>query len=154
MIEIDFHKKLNYEKIEIKNYILSSVQKCFETLKKDQEDYYVSVFLTNNYDIKKLNNKFRKINKPTNVLSFTQDHKFRLSGSKHVLLLGDIVISLEKISSEAKDLGKKFSDHFMHICIHGLLHLFGYNHKKKSEAKVMQEKEISILKQLSIPSPY
>ncbi len=154
MIEIDFHKKLDYEEIEIKNYIRCSVQKCFETLKKDQEDYYVSIFLTNNYDMKKLNNKFRKINKPTNVLSFTQDEKFLLSESKHVLLLGDIVISLEKISSEAKDLGKKFSDHFMHICIHGLLHLFGYNHKKKSEAKIMQDKEISILKQLSIPSPY
>ena len=154
MIEIDFHKKLNYEEIEINEYILSSIKKCFETLKKNQEDYYVSIFLTNNYDIKKLNNKFRKINKPTNVLSFIQDEKLRLMGSKHVILLGDIVISLEKISSEAKDLGKKFSDHFMHICIHGLLHLFGYNHKKESEAKIMQDKEISILKQLSIPSPY
>ena len=154
MIEIDFHKKLNYEEIEINEYILSSIKKCFETLKKNQEDYYVSIFLTNNYDIKKLNNKFRKINKPTNVLSFIQDEKLRLMGSKHVILLGDIVISLEKISSEAKDLGKNFSDHFMHMCIHGLLHLFGYNHKKESEAKIMQEKEISILKQLSISSPY
>ena len=154
MIEIDFHQKLNYEEIEIKNYIFSSVKKCFETLKKNQEDYYLSIFLTNNYDIKKLNNKFRKINKPTNVLSFIQDEKFCLNGSKRVILLGDIVISLEKISSEAKNLGKKFPDHFIHMCIHGLLHLFGYNHKKDSEAKIMQEKEISILKKLSIPSPY
>ena len=154
MIEIDFHKKLSYEEIEIKKYIFSSVKKCFETLKKNQEDYYLSIFLTNNYDIKKLNNKFRKINKPTNVLSFIQDEKLRLNGSKRVILLGDIVISLEKISSEAKNLGKKFSDHFIHMCIHGLLHLFGYNHKKDSEAKIMQEKEISILKKLSIPSPY
>tara|TARA_B100001248_G_scaffold222605_1_gene179165 strand:+ start:1120 stop:1638 length:519 start_codon:yes stop_codon:yes gene_type:complete len=154
MIEIDFHKKLKSEEIELKDYIFSSVKKCFETLKKNQEDYYLSIFLTNNYDIKKLNNKFRKINKPTNVLSFVQDKKFCLSGSKKIILLGDIVISIEKIRSEAKDLGKNFSDHFIHICIHGLLHLFGYNHKKKSEAKIMQEKEISILKQLSIASPY
>ena len=154
MIEIDFHKKLKSEEIEIKDYIFSSVKKCFEILKKNQEDYYVSIFLTNNYDMKKLNNKFRKINKPTNVLSFVQDKKFCLGGSKHVIMLGDIVISLEKIRSEAKDLGKKFSDHFIHICIHGLLHLFGYNHKKESEAKIMQEREIFILKQLSIPSPY
>ena len=48
MIEIDFHKKLNYEEIEINEYILSSIKKCFETLKKNQEDYYVSIFLTNN----------------------------------------------------------------------------------------------------------
>ena len=154
MIEIDFHKKLNSEEIEIKNYIFRSAKKCFEILKKNQEDYYLSIFLTNNSDIKKLNNKFRKINKPTNVLSFAQDEKFCLSGSKQVILLGDIVISLEKIKSEAKYQKKKFSDHFIHICIHGLLHLFGYTHKKESEAKIMQEKEIFILKQLSISSPY
>ena len=154
MIAIDFNKKLKSEEIEIKNYIFSSVKKCFEILKKNQEDYYLSIFLTNNYDIKKLNSKFRNINKPTNVLSFVQDKKFFLGASKQVILLGDIVISLEKIRSEAKDLRKNFSDHFIHMCIHGLLHLFGYNHKKESEAKIMQEKEISILKQLSIPSPY
>ncbi|MEL0124346.1 MAG: rRNA maturation RNase YbeY [Alphaproteobacteria bacterium] len=154
MIAIDFNKKLKSEEIEIKNYIFNSIKKSFETLKKNQEDYYLSIFLTNNYDIKKLNNKYRKINKPTNVLSFAQDKKFFLGGSKQVILLGDIVISLEKIRSEAKVLGKKFSDHFTHMCIHGLLHLFGYNHKKESESKIMQEKEISILKKLSIPSPY
>lgn len=154
MIAIDFNKKLKSEEIEIKNYIFSSVKKSFETLKKNQEDYYLSIFLTNNYDIKKLNSKFRKINKATNVLSFVQDKKFFIGRSKQVILLGDIVISLEKIRSEAKVLGKKFSDHFTHMCIHGLLHLFGYNHKKESEAKIMQEKEISILKKLSIPSPY
>ena len=154
MIEIDFHNKLNLEEIEIKNYIFSSIKRSFETLKKNQEDYYVSIFLTDNSDIKKLNNKFRKVNKPTNVLSFVQNEKFCLNGSKQVIMLGDIVISLEKIRSEAKYLKKKFSHHFIHICIHGLLHLFGYNHQEEFEAKVMQEKEISILKKLSIPSPY
>ena len=136
---------------------------------KTKEDNYNGYILNKNYSeflkpthkidvlkakVYKYPNKFRKINKPTNVLSFFQDKKFCLSGSKQITLLGDIVISIEKIRSEAKGLGKKFSDHFIHICIHGLLHLFGYNHKKKSEAKIMQEKEISILKQLSIPSPY
>ena len=154
MIEIDFHKKLNLEEIELKNYIFSSIKRSFEILKKNQEDYYVSIFLTDNSDIKKLNNKFRKVNKPTNVLSFVQNEKFCLNGSKQVIMLGDIVISLEKIRSEAKYLKKKFSNHLIHICIHGLLHLFGYNHQEEFEAKVMQEKEISILKKLSIPSPY
>ena len=95
-----------------------------------------------------------RVNNKKIFSSFIQDEKLRLNGSKRVILLGDIVISLEKISSEAKNLGKNFSDHFIHMCIHGLLHLFGYNHKKDSEAKIMQEKEISILKKLSIPSPY
>ena len=141
MIEIDFHKKLNLEEIELKNYIFSSIKRSFEILKKNQEDYYVSIFLTDNSDIKKLNNKFRKVNKPTNVLSFVQNEKFCLNGSKQVIMLGDIVISLEKIKSEAKYLGKKFSDHFIHMCIHGLLHLFGYNHKKNLKQKLCRKKK-------------
>ena len=87
-------------------------------------------------------------------MSFKQDKKFYINENKNVVLLGDIVISLEKIISESKEHGKKFSDHLMHMCVHGLLHLFGYNHTKDCEAIIMQRKEISILKKLSIPSPY
>ena len=42
----------------------------------------------------------------------------------------------------------------MHMCVHGFLHLFGYNHEKSNEAQIMQRKEITILRKLSIPSPY
>ena len=77
-----------------------------------------------------------------------------MSDSKHIVILGDIVISLEKIKSEAKIFEKKFSDHLMHMCVHGFLHLFGYNHEKSNEAQIMQRKEITILRKLSIPSPY
>ncbi len=154
MIEIDFHKNLFYREMEIKKFIFNSLKKSFETLKKNQDDYYLSIFVTNNDDIKELNNKFRKVNKSTNVLSFKQDKKFCINENKNVVLLGDIVISLEKIISESKEHGKKFSDHLMHMCVHGLLHLFGYNHTKDCEAIIMQSKEIAILKKLSIPSPY
>ena len=148
MIEIDFHKKLNSEETEIKKYIFSSVKKCFEILKKNQEDYYVSIFLTNNYDIKKLNNKFRKINKPTNVLSFIQDEKFCLKGAKQVILLGDIVISLEKILSEANDQKKNFFDHLLHMIVHSALHLYGFDHSNSKESIEMEAKEKDIMKKI------
>ena len=63
MIEIDFHKNLFYREMEIKKFIFNSLKKSFETLKKNQDDYYLSIFVTNNDDIKELNNKFRKVNK-------------------------------------------------------------------------------------------
>lgn len=154
MIEIDFNKRLKFKKLEVKELITASLQKCFETLKINQEDYYVSIFLTDDENIRNLNLKFRKIDKATNVLSFVQDEKFCLNNSKCVILLGDIVISLEKIYEEAKNQQKKFSHHLMHICVHGLLHLFGYSHEKEIDAEVMQEKEITILSNLSVPSPY
>lgn len=154
MIEIDFHKNLDFREFEIKEYILLSLQRSFESLKVNEEDFYISIFLTNDADMKQLNKKFRNINKSTNVLSFIQDEKICLSDSKHIVILGDIVISLEKIKSEAKIFEKKFSDHLMHMCVHGFLHLFGYNHEKSNEAQIMQRKEITILRKLSIPSPY
>ena len=75
MIEIDFHKNLDFREFEIKEYILLSLQRSFESLKVNEEDFYISIFLTNDADMKQLNKKFRNINKSTNVLSFIQDEK-------------------------------------------------------------------------------
>ena len=61
--------------------------------------------------------------------------KICLSDSKHIVILGDIVISLEKIKSEAKIFEKKFSDHLMHMCVHGFLHLLVTIMKKVTRLK-------------------
>ena len=110
--------------------------------------------MTNDDNIKKINSRFRKINKVTNVLSFRQNEERFLRNSEKYLILGDIVISLEKISSEAKEQNKDFSDHLVHILVHGLLHLLGHDHENEKEAAIMEKKEILILSKLSIADPY
>ena len=70
------------------------------------------------------------------------------------VFLGDIIFSIETILSEAKINNISLIDHLIHLFIHGLLHLLGYDHKIEDEARDMENLEITILEQLSIPNPY
>lgn len=116
----------------------------------------ISILIVSVRKIKSLNFKYRNINKPTNVLAFPQLDKDdqRLFEYSNTALVGDIVLSPTIIRNESKSFDLRFDDHFSHILIHGLLHLFGYDHRTQAEAKKMQEKEISILEKIKIRNPY
>ena len=103
------------------------------------------------------NKKFKKINFPTNILSF---HAARNINADNFLnnnddnFLGDIVISSDTLIKEANSEKKKPIDHLIHLFIHGVLHLLGYDHKNSYEAKIMEALEVKILKNLNISDPY
>tara|TARA_Y100000589_G_C26854061_1_gene507163 strand:- start:322 stop:636 length:315 start_codon:yes stop_codon:yes gene_type:complete len=103
--------------------------------------------------MKKINFKYRKKNKTTNVLSFPQNEN-RYTGKTSLIILGDIVVSLEKVYEESIKEGKQFYSHLSHMIIHGLLHLLGFDHSTKKNFEIMKRKEIFILSKLSISSPY
>ena len=112
----------------------------------------ISVMFSTDKKVMQLNKQFRNINKPTNVLSFPS-----LTNSSSMfkeVFLGDIIFSIETILSEAKINNISLIDHLIHLFIHGLLHLLGYDHKIEDEARDMENLEITILEQLSIPNPY
>ena len=112
----------------------------------------ISVMFSTDKKVMQLNNQFRNINKPTNVLSFPS---LTNSSSKFKeVFLGDIIFSVETILSEAKINNISIIDHLIHLFIHGLLHLLGYDHKTEDEARDMENLEINILEKLSIPNPY
>ena len=104
-----------------------------------KKNHEFSVLLTNNKKMKKLNFKFRKKNKTTDVLSFPTNIK-----SKSILYVGDIAISYEIIKERSKD--TNFFLEFDKMWIHGYLHLVGYDHKKMIDFKKMLRKEKLILK--------
>ena len=92
---------------------------------------YCTLVLTGNNEIRKLNNKFRKKNKTTDVLSFpfyTKDEFKKKIKNDREIYLGDIVVNLNKIKN--KDDKNNFIAEFNKLWVHGLLHLFGYDHKK------------------------
>ena len=153
MIEFNFEYLGSFSKNEIKSVVKKAI---FEVLKEMdfKKKYYLSILLTNNNGIKKINNKYRKINKSTNVLSFPQNDERFISKKKSKIILGDIVISLEKILKESKLQKKQSSDHLTHMVIHSILHLLGFNHEKLKDFKIMKKTEISVLSKLSISSPY
>ena len=111
----------------------------FNSSKKINE---FTIFLTSNVKMKNLNNKFRKINKPTDVLSFPLNIKLNRN-----TYLGDIAICFEIVNKRSKE---SFFDHELDkMWIHGYLHLKGYNHVKNTDFKKMFKKEDLIFKQLN-----
>ena len=105
----------------------------------------VSITLVNDAEIKKINKKYRGINKPTNVLSFELGDD---------VLLGDIFISLDTVRREAKSENISVAEHTAHMIVHGILHLLGYDHLNDKDAEKMEKKETVILKKLGYKNPY
>ena len=115
-----------------------------------QEDSMVNLKITDIDEITHLNNTYRAKNKSTNVLSFVNDDV-----SKEITNnLGDIAICYEYVDKEAKDEGKNLDDHLIHMLVHGLYHILGYDHENNEGASVMEAKEINKLKELNIKNPY
>ncbi len=109
----------------------------------------VSVILSNDAKLFQLNETYRRRSKPTNVLSFPYGED-----AFHKGILGDIFLSYETLAQEAQEQGKSFHDHYIHLIIHGILHLLGYDHEQEAEAEEMEAIEIEFLEKLGIPNPY
>ncbi|HEY9032811.1 MAG TPA: rRNA maturation RNase YbeY [Pseudomonadales bacterium] len=101
-------------------------------------------------EITALNRDYRGKNQPTNVLSFPADLPEELA----LPLLGDIVICAGVIADEAAEQGKPLDAHWAHMCIHGMLHLQGYDHQQEQQAIEMETLETDILAGLGYASPY
>ena len=131
-VEIDkksWHKKIKNSKIYF-NKKLKKVSKSIKFFK--EKNIIFTILLTNSTTMKKLNKKFRKINKPTDVLSFPSFSKENLKYlKKKKIYLGDIAVSYEIINSRSKI--NDFFLEFDKVWIHGLLHLIGYDHIKKKD---------------------
>ncbi len=101
-------------------------------------------------EITALNHQYRNKNKATNVLSFPADIPEELN----LPLLGDIVICAEVVKQEALAQNKSCEAHWAHMCIHGILHLQGYDHIDDDDANLMEALEIQLLQNLGYTSPY
>lgn len=123
----------------------------------NKETVTVNIALSNDEEIRQLNAEFRNIDKPTNILSFANidDEEFEayLSRSNDIEL-GDIMISLQTIIAQSQEQNVTLHDHYIHILIHGILHLLGYDHIDSEEAQEMESKEIKLLQIFNIANPY
>ena len=103
-----------------------------------------------------LNARFRGQDKPTNVLSFPAE-AFDLPQASELLgptYLGDIVLCAPVLAAEAEAQGKSLAAHYVHMVVHGLLHLQGFDHDTAAQAQIMEALECDILASLGYPDPY
>ncbi len=109
-------------------------------------DARVTVRIVGSGEARALNRRFRGRNYPTNVLTFILRERPRLEG--------DLALCAPVIAREARVHGKGATAHYAHLVVHGLLHLQGYGHEAKREARVMARRESGVVTRLGYPDPY
>lgn len=110
----------------------------------------VSVVLGDNDYIRELNKQYREIDAATDVLSFAMLEGEEETIEDEDVLLGDIIISLERVDEQAKEYGHSFIRELAYLTAHGMFHLLGYDHNSEEERKIMREKEERVLAELGI----
>ena len=99
-----------------------------------------------------MNNQYRNIDKETDVLSFPMFEKEELEKLENANqdILGDIVISIDKVKQQAEEYGHSFKRELAYMAVHGFYHLMGYDHMNEDDKKEMRQKEENILEKLKI----
>ena len=121
-----------------------------ETLIEFNSNFDLLMRLVEVSESRLLNNRYRRSDRPTNVLSF------RSSGVEEFLpnYIGDIVMCPSVIKDEAGEQKKSLDAHWAHMIVHGILHLVGFDHGTEHEASIMEERERRVLSGLQISDPY
>jgi len=114
----------------------------------------VSIVLSDDAAVRELNKMHRKMDKPTNVLSFPSPPQNLSIEVETVPYLGDVVLAFETIAGEAKTMQRGVNAHLSHLVIHGLLHLLGFDHETDDEAQRMEHLEAALLAKLGFANPY
>lgn len=134
------------------NTIKKVIKECFKEENLKSKNLYVNIVLTDPKNIKRLNKEYRNIDKETDVLSFPMFEKEELEKRKGVNLdvLGDIVISIERVKDQADEYGHSFNRELSYMVVHGFYHLMGYDHIMNEDKIIMRQKEENILQKLNI----
>lgn len=148
--------EINYldtdENQEYECLIKKVMQTCFDEEKLNNKKLYVNVVLTNNKNIKEINSAQRNIDKETDVLSFPMYEKNEIENLnlENEDILGDMVISIEKVEEQAKEYGHSFERELAYMVVHSFYHLMGYDHIEEVDKQKMRPKEEFILNKLNI----
>ena len=152
--------KLNFY-IQSKNWPrrISKVKKIINKLIKKKTDlnfdkninYYLNIILLNDKKMQKLNLKYKRKNKTTDVLTFVSTlNNIDYNKTKYC----DIFFSAETIKLDSKKNKINFYDHFTHLLIHSFLHINGYMHQRVRDFVKMQKTEMKILNKMGLQNPY
>ena len=156
------------EKLEVTEEFVSKLTEVIDFALKEEEvniKCEVSLLFVDNEEIKEINKETRGIDRETDVLSFPmldyedkkvfkeiyKDYKFsQVDFDGEELVLGDIVLSLEKALEQSKEFNHSYEREASYLVVHSVLHLLGYDHMEDDEKSVMRGREEEILNKLNI----
>ena len=141
------------EGVVIEEDLLNKFTEAFKLISKEEDldnDASINIKIIKDEEMLNLNNHFRNKETSTNVLSFTnEDISKSITGN-----LGDIAINYDYILEESNEQNKTFDDHMIHMLIHGIYHILGFEHDNDKVAKIIEKKEVTLLNKLNISNPY
>lgn len=143
-ISFEFVNKTTEDVAKYQAVMLSLVEETVSLLKID-EDIELSLIIVDNQEIHQINQTYRGIDRPTDVISFALEDTTEIMIEGMPRMLGDIFISIDKIKEQAKEYQHSFQREFAFLFVHGLLHLLGYDHNDTKEQELMFEKQRQIL---------
>lgn len=148
---LDLEKNEEYE-----NIIKKVVEQCFKEEKLENSKLYISIILTTPAHIYEINKNYRNVDKETDVLSFPIfekeeiEQKIQNQDFEFEDILGDIVISIDRVKEQAKEYGHSFERELSYMIVHGFYHLMGYDHIEEKDKVIMRPKEENVLNKLGI----
>lgn len=148
---LNLEEKEDYEKT-----VKRVIEKCFEEEGLVESKLIITITFTTPEEIKKINKEYRNVDKATDVLSFPMFEKEELDEkikNKDFIcedVLGDIIISMDKVKEQAEEYGHSFERELSYMLVHGFYHLMGYDHIQEEDKKIMRPKEDKILNELNI----
>lgn len=136
-------------------YIIEKIVADSLAYEEFEEACEISVSIVTDEEIKEINEQFRNIDSPTDVLSFPQltfvEGEMADVNEKEEIILGDIIISLERAEAQALEYGHSLKREIAFLTAHSMLHLMGYDHMEPSEEEEMFAKQKEILEKAGIP---
>ena len=147
--------EITYLDIE-ENPEYEQIKECYKEEHLENSKLTVQITLTNPENIRKYNKEYRKLDKETDVLSFPMFERDELAKKiknqdfKYEDILGDMVISIERVKEQAIEYGHSFKRELSYMVVHSFYHLMGYDHIEEKDKLEMRPKEEKILEILDI----
>lgn len=138
---------------------MENIVRCALELEKFSMQSEINIMLVDDNEIREINKEQRNIDKETDVLSFPmtdifkghlESDEFDRNPETGNLMLGDIIISMPKVVSQAKEYGHSFERELMFLLVHGVFHLLGYDHQEKVDEDEMIAKQEEVLMKFGI----
>lgn len=143
-LSVDNRSEIDFTN-EMEEMVYNSIDAVLET-EALEGDYEISLSLVNADEIRELNSDYRGVDEVTDVLSFPMDMDFPMG----VNMLGDVIINVERVKSQAVDFGHSFERELSYLTVHSVFHLLGYDHIEDEDKLEMRAREKLAMKYLGV----